>query len=141
MIVVDASVAIKWNLIESDSESAAELLTCGVALFAPELLRVEGAGAFTRARRNGRLRAEDLPRVVDAWLTNVEGGAIQLSPDRLDLRRAAAMSLELRHPLPDCLYLALAERLSAELVTADTTFAKRAPAAYPRVRLLGTAGA
>jgi predicted nucleic acid-binding protein len=136
MIVVDASVAIKWNLIESDSESAAELLTHGVALFAPELLRVEGVGALTRACRNRRLRAEDFDRVVGAWLTNVEGGAVELSPDRLDLRRAAAISLELRHPLPDCLYLALAERLGAELVTADAAFARRAPAAYPRVRLL-----
>ena len=53
LIVVDASVAVKWALKEADSEAAAALLDDDDPLLAPELLRIEGASAITRAGRSG----------------------------------------------------------------------------------------
>ena len=141
MIIVDASVAVKWVLREPGSPAALSLLTTGDLVLAPELLRLEGAGAITRAFRVGRLQREDADRAPEHWFGTLAGGTVELVPDRRDLPRAAELSCELRHPLPDCLYLALAERLAAELLTADTAFARRAPAAYPRVRLFGAADA
>jgi predicted nucleic acid-binding protein len=141
LIVVDASVAAKWVLEEAGTEQAVAILQGGEPLAAPELLQVEGAGAVTRAFRNGRIDAADAADALGAWFRTVAGGAVELSPNRLDLPRAAELSCAIHHPLNDCLYLALAERLGAELVTADAAFARRAPAAYPRVRLLGAPGA
>lgn len=138
LTVVDASVAVKWVLDESDSPAAERLLTGGQELFAPELLRLEGAGAITRAFRHGRLSADEAAEAVDDWLAQLRRGDVKLTPDGFDVRRAAEVSSVLRHPIPDCLYLALAERLGAELVTADTTFVSRAAPVWPRVRLLGT---
>ncbi len=36
--------------------------------------------------------------------------------------RALELALELRHPVYDCVYLALAERLDRKLITADRRF-------------------
>ena len=44
---------------------------------------------------------------------------MDLYPDRDLLPDALEISLELDHQLPDCLYLALARRLGAPMVTAD----------------------
>jgi predicted nucleic acid-binding protein len=137
LIVVDASVALKWALNEPDSAVAANLLNGGHEPHAPDLLRVEGAGAITRAIRNGRLSAGTATRLVDAWLRGLGRNAVKIYPNEPDLRRAAEISCALLHPVPDCLYLALAERLGAELVTADATFVGRAVSVWPRVRLLG----
>ena len=37
-------------------------------------------------------------------------------------RRALDLAMALAHPVHDCLYLALAERMGASMVTADTRF-------------------
>jgi predicted nucleic acid-binding protein len=138
LIVVDASVAVKWALNEPDSEAAAALLNADDGLLAPELLRIEGASAITRACRSGRVAASDAEDVVARWLRSLEAGAVELWPDRPDLARAVTLSCKLRHSLPDCLYLALAERMDATLVTADATFVRRASASFPRIKLLAT---
>ena len=55
LIVVDASVAVKWVVEEPGSREAGFLLTGGDRLYAPDLLTIEVTGAITRAFRNGRL--------------------------------------------------------------------------------------
>lgn len=138
LTVVDASVAVKWILDEADSPAAEALLTGGDDLFAPELLRLEGAGAITRAFRQDRLTPDETAEAISDWLAQLRRGDVKLTPDEPDIGRAAEISAILRHPIPDCLYLALAERLGADLVTADATFLRRAAPVWPRVRLLGT---
>jgi predicted nucleic acid-binding protein len=49
-----------------------------------------------------------------------------LLPDADYLAAASELALRLAHPLPDCLYLAVAERLGVVLITADRAFARRA---------------
>jgi len=139
VVVVDASVAAKWVLREPGSADAPALLDSGDVLTAPALVRVEGASAIARAYRSGRLEREDADHALRHWLGYLGSGALDLVDDSRDLGRAAELSFALRHPLPDCLYLALAERLDVELLTADGTFARRAPSAYPRVRLFASA--
>jgi predicted nucleic acid-binding protein len=141
LIVVDASVAAKWVLREPDTPAALALLATGDLMAAPELLRLEGAGAITRALRAGRIEREFADNALQHWLQYLASGTVELLPDSRDLARASHLSCDLRHPLPDCLYLALAERLGCELLTADATFARRAPAAYPNVRLFDGAAA
>jgi predicted nucleic acid-binding protein len=59
-----------------------------------------------------------------------------LAADELDLEAGCSLALELAHPLPECLYLALAMRLSVPLVTADQRFVRRASTGYAEVQLL-----
>ena len=62
MIVLDASVAVKTYLEEAGGEAATELLAGTEKLLAPELIRVEVAGAWCRRRRTGELEAAEVER-------------------------------------------------------------------------------
>lgn len=139
-MVIDASVAVKWALTEAGSERALALLQSGQPMTAPDLLRLEGTGAITRAYRAGRLPAEEVQARVDLWL-DAFLSVVALVPGEPHLRRAAALSCQLRHPLFDCLYLALAEHLDLPLLTADGVFAARAAEQHPRVRIFATTDA
>lgn len=138
MIVVDASVAAKWVLDEPGSEAATALLDSSDPLCAPDLLRIEGAGAISRRLRTGRLDPEEARERIESWLELVGRGVLELVPSGALIQAAADLSVELRHPLVDCLYVALAIQRSADLVTADAVLARRAAPSWPRVRLLAT---
>ena len=76
-----------------------------------------------------------------AWFRAVSEGQILLLPNSEDIEAAANLALELQHPLPDCLYLAAAERLGVALVTADRAFVRRAERRSRLVQLLDDTGA
>ena len=137
LIVVDASVAVKWVLQEFDSSVAVALLTGVDKPRAPDLLTVEVAGAIARAFRNRRVDVDEVTAALDAWSDRLRQRSLELVPNDLYLRRAVEISCALLHPLSDCLYLALAERLDADLVTTALTLRRRAAPVWPRVRLLG----
>lgn len=113
-LVVDASVALKWVVEEEGSEAALALK--GRDLAAPSLMRVEAANALrTLAARRAIAPAEALDLLgllQEAPVTLVE-------PDDVLERRALEIALELGHPVYDCVYLALTERMGRRLVTAD----------------------
>lgn len=134
VLVVDASVALKWLQPEADSEAALDLIGRG-ALAAPDLLMVEAANALaTRVRRR-----ELSPLEARTSLTDLNSIHIDFAADH-DLAPAAlSLAVDLGHPVYDCLYLALALDRSAIAVTADRRFVS-AVDAHPylagRVRLL-----
>jgi predicted nucleic acid-binding protein len=115
-LVVDASVAFKWFLLEEPhATQALAVLQDGATLIAPDFLIVEVCNAAWRSARRGRLSQAQvdqialcLPRFFDALVS-----ATGLAP------RAVAIAGQLEHPVYDCLYLALAEAEQAGLVTAD----------------------
>jgi predicted nucleic acid-binding protein len=57
MIVVDASVIVKWFIPEVGDFPAKALLAAGDELIAPELARIEVASALIRRRSVGNLPA------------------------------------------------------------------------------------
>jgi predicted nucleic acid-binding protein len=136
VIVVDASVAVKWLLPEAGAESAQRLLDSGDGLMGPALIRVEVAAAIARKSRFGEVDRRDAAAAAELWFQSIADGLIALSPDDVDLPRGFRLALELGHPVQDCLYLALAERLGAELFTADRKFVARAGPSHPAVRAL-----
>ena len=136
MIVVDASVAAKWFLPEADSEAAGRLLTGRRKLLAPDLIRVEVAAAITRRARLGELTEGQARTLVAAWTRAVARGVVTPVAAPGDFDGAVELALQLRHPLQDCFYLALARRLAVPLVTADRTFAKRARTVHPQTEEL-----
>ena len=59
IVVVDASVAVKWFLPEPFSEAAARLLDASCELVAPDLMRLEVGSAFLKALRRGVIGSSD----------------------------------------------------------------------------------
>ena len=81
---------------------------------------------------------QDGEGALGLWLQFLLTGLVTLVPDEADLASAWQLSTELKHPLQDCLYLALSLRLRLPLVTADRKFADRARPLYSEVRLRGS---
>src|SRR5271157_1871047 len=110
MMVVDASVAVKVYLEEAGAEAATELLAGTTRLLAPELIRLEVAGAMCRRVRKGELEPGEAESRCQHWFAVLDKGLFKLTPDRELLPEAVALSTKLKHPVQDCLYLAVAIR-------------------------------
>jgi predicted nucleic acid-binding protein len=124
MLVVDASVAVKWFIPEPDSDKATTLLSGASKLIAPELIQLEVASALTRLYRMKLLDMETVSLLLQDWRNGLRRQIITLEPMRVDYDAAAEWSVRLCHPMPDCLYVAMSTRLQAPLVTADQKLAK-----------------
>lgn len=133
--IIDASVAAKWFLNEEGSDDAVRLLKAG-SLRAPTLLRVEVAAAISRRHRLGKIDSLDARTLFTEADSILRWPTFWFVDDGALLPRAAEISLLLRHPLQDCLYVACAERFRAELVTVDPRFLERAGPRFPFVRPL-----
>jgi predicted nucleic acid-binding protein len=141
MIVVDASVAVKWFVPEEGSNEADRLLIGSEKLFAPDLIRLEVAAGLTRKVRLGEVEELEIRRHCAEWPRMLSEGVISLSSPEQDYAVAVDLALQLKHPFQDCLYLALAQRLNGTLITADPVFIKRTADIAANVRsLLGPSG-
>ena len=136
MIVLDASVTVKWFASEPGSAAARSLVHTSEELVAPELVQVEVASALVKKAIREELSPEEAHEAMTLWFEAISDGDILLLPDADYLVAASELALHLRHPLPDCLYLAVAERLGVTLMTADQAFARRAQRRSPLVQLL-----
>ena len=120
-LVVDASVAAKWFLVEPGDREALALLDGPDRLIAPELVVAEVMNVVWKRLIAGtidRLQATEIPGELPRLFA-------ELCPIAPLAARALAIAEALRHPAYDCFYLALAEARSAGLVTADRRFAQR----------------
>ncbi len=117
--VVDASVAVKWLVAEEDADVAQELATSGHDLHAPRLMASEVANALWRKARVGEIER----RAAGILLANVPDMPVRWGADETVSADAVRLALALDHPVYDCVYLALAHRIGAVLLTADRRFA------------------
>lgn len=117
-IVPDASVAVKWVTEEEDSATADLLLTDANELHAPRLLAAEVANALWSKARQGVIARGDAASLIIA----VTGQPINWADDESVVADALDIALALGRPIYDCMYLALARRIGAALVTADARF-------------------
>lgn len=141
MIVLDASVAVKWYVPEQHSDEADALLESPAQLLAPELIRIEVTSALVRKARVRHLPPTRVREQLVLWAKAWTNGTLLLASDEVDLPVATELALALAHPLQDCIYLALAMRLDVPLITADRRFAERAARRHRRVQLLGAPSA
>jgi predicted nucleic acid-binding protein len=114
-VVVDAAVAVKWVIAEDHAEAALHLLEPGHSLSAPAHWLAEAGNALWAACRRGELSEHQAQARIVA-LAEAPVAAAPLAP-----LAAAALTIALRLRVTPCdaLYLALAERQDATLVTAD----------------------
>ena len=116
--VVDASVAVKWLVVEEDADVAQELATSGHDLHAPRLMASEVANALWRKARAGEIER----RAAGILLANVPDMPVRWGADETVSADAMRLALALDHPVYDCVYLALAHRIGAIMLTADRRF-------------------
>ena len=115
ILVIDASVAAKWVLPEHGTDLAVALRNGTDELIAPTLIIAEiGNAVWKRALRN-ELSVEEAITAVEI----AAGLMTRLIPLESFAIRATEIAIELRHPIYDCFYLALAERERAPIVSAD----------------------
>ena len=118
-LVVDASVAVKWLVAEEDSDAADRLLAGGDDLYAPRLMVSEVANAVWRKARMGEIERGQAGILMAA----VSEMPVHWSSDETVCVDAVRLAVALDRPVYDCVYLALAHRVDAQLVTADARFA------------------
>lgn len=132
-MIVDASVAVKWLFKEDHSDTASALLA-RPDLMAPSLIHAEVANAIWTKRRRGELMDDSELTMLPDKLASI----LQTVDEMPMIQHALTLAFALDHPVYDCVYLALAEALDQELVTADMRF-KNKLSGYPggsRVRML-----
>jgi predicted nucleic acid-binding protein len=113
-LVVNASVALKWLVLEDMSDVAKGLYGAGDHLVAPRLITTEIANALARKTMQGMLTRHEAKYHFSSLP--------QFLPDPMDVDELIEQALEnacaLRHPIYDLIYLGAAQRLDAQLVTA-----------------------
>lgn len=118
--VIDASVAVKWFVVDAQLRSEALGVRDDYAYLAPTLILTELSNALWKYVRIESLSLaaaqDDVSLIIDEFA---------LVDDRLLIRDAQQISSERNHPVYDCLYAALAIRLGAPLITADGRLARR----------------
>lgn len=124
--VLDASVVVRWLVPERGSDEAASLLAEPTDWLAPRLMVIEVAAALRRKVTEGDLKVEFAAQALEAIVGAAADGTIRLCDDEDSASAALMLALTLRHKVPDCLYLALAEREGAGLATADLRLAELA---------------
>ena len=136
--VLDSNIGVKWILAEDLSEKARgfrdEFIQGLHELLAPDVFLVEAAHALTRAQRQGRITPAEVKTFMGDLLTTPP----QLHPYPPLLGRAIEISVQARHGVYDCLYVALAEQEACELLTADARLINNLQPAFPFITSLAS---
>lgn len=123
MSVLDASVVLKWFVKEKDSEKADvlrnEYYQGSRDIIVPDLLLYELANAL---RYHPDFTADEIKEAID---TLFDMGIEIITPTYALLHKSIDISKENNITCYDAVYLALAEDLQVEYVTADEKFYKK----------------
>ncbi|MCP9902315.1 type II toxin-antitoxin system VapC family toxin [Cyanobium sp. Cruz CV13-4-11] len=126
-LVLDASAVLR--LITHDPIATGWVEQVGQAplVLAPELMLTEVANALWKLQRGAGLAGMDPQQLLADAADLVD----QIEPDRHLQVEALALACHLNHPVYDCLYLALARREAAFLLTADQRLQRLADQVLP----------
>jgi predicted nucleic acid-binding protein len=117
--VLDSSAALPWVLPEKDSAKAIQLrddARNGVhELLAPDIFPAEVFNALLKAERTQRINVGEAKPLYASIAADIPA----LHPYLSLMPRAGETASRHRIALYDCLYIALAERESCEVITAD----------------------
>ena len=126
-LVLDASAVVR--IIEASPQAALmeQALESADLVLAPELMLTEVANALWRLQRAGQLEAGGLQQRLDRAAALVD----HIEPDRSLQAESLALATHLDHPVYDCLYLVLARREVAALLSVDQRLLKLAARVLP----------
>ena len=139
LIVLDASVAVKWFLPEKVETLATEALSlldrCGkneIQIIVPDLFWVEFASVLWKAIRRGNFPKDS----ADAALASLKRFDFPTVPSLKLLDSAFEIATTYGRTVYDSLYVALAVQTKSQLITADERLANSLAAHFP-VKWLG----
>ena len=123
MIIVDASVAVKWLIEEEGTDRALALRD--ETMVAPDLLLTEVGNTLRSLTLRNALTSVQAQDMFDVMaMAPIE---LRLMGPEL-VSGALKLALRLGHPIYDCVYLALSIQTGAPMITADAKFARRVQA-------------
>lgn len=122
VVVVYASVAVKWYVAEAWRTEARNALASAAELIAPDIILTEVANALRRKVTEGTVTKEQALNALD----DLPASFSRIVHAEQTLRAAFDLALSLSHPFPDCVYLACAIMNGANLVTDDRKFLEKA---------------
>jgi predicted nucleic acid-binding protein len=114
-IVIDASVAIKWSIPEIHSAEALRYLDPSLERQAPELLLAEIANILLKKTNRGEITPDQSLRIAD----DVRQSDVTIYPMSDLIVSALSIALATGRSAYDSMYLALADALGTQVVTAD----------------------
>ena len=121
MIIVDASVVMKWFVEEELHAEANRLKQVFAQLAAPDFMLLEVANiAWKKVRRSELSAAEAMAIGAD-----LRSSPLLLLSTAALIDDAVAMAIEIEHPVYDCLYLAAALCQRGICITADRRLCTR----------------
>lgn len=136
--VLDANVALKWVLPESDSQVAIRIrdeFAQGMhELLAPDVFPVEIAHSLAKAERQGKIKVgEGLPKMQDVFTFLPDQ-----HPYQPLLARAFGIASAARIGVYDCLYVVLADQEGCELLTGDMKLVNALKKQFPFITPLSS---
>lgn len=118
MIVVDASIIVKWFVEEEGHSLAFKLLDAELRIAAPDLIFSEVANVLWKKVRRGEVTSEQAMQACNALPDFLE----VVIPTVSLIEESLALASRLDHPVYDCCYLVCAQSEGTKLVTADEKF-------------------
>lgn len=134
ILVVDASVAVKWFVNEPRADIAMRLLASGHELAAPDYLRIEVGNTLLKSVRAGRLDAADAAH----GFARLDSAFSRLLASDAYLPDTFAIAARHGGSLYDAAYISTATLLERPLVTDDERLVRTAVAAGVRVHQLAS---
>lgn len=134
MLVIDASVAVKFGFREPGTKEARRVIAGPELLVAPDWILPEVANALSNKVKHSEL----LQIYAEYSLERLPAFFARLYSAAGLTRDAFSLAFRFRHSVYDCLYLALALRERAKLLTADKKLHQIAQAAGLEHALLVT---
>jgi predicted nucleic acid-binding protein len=135
-VVVDASAAAKWVLVEPGHDDAVRLWDSYAAgevpLIAPDLLMMELASLLSKQCRRKQISSG----VARAALTGLLDSSPELVEARPRIPAAFELSIRFQISLWHAVYFALALEMQCDLITADVRLYNSISRYYPLVRTL-----
>ena len=113
--VLDASAVVRLILLDPVAAAWAQTLETAGMVLAPELMFTEVANTLWKLHRAQQLQGVN-PREL---LAQAKELVDHIEPDRQLQVEALALAIHFNHSVYDCLYLAVARREAATLLTAD----------------------
>ncbi len=125
--VLDASAAVRLILGDPAATQLAQPLREAALVLAPELMLTEVANTLWKLQRAQQLADLDPQQL----LADARDLVDRVEPDRHLQAEALALACHLNHPVYHCLYLALARREAASLISADQRLLRLAERVLP----------
>lgn len=118
-IVIDSSVAIKWFVVEHNSDKAREILDIykdgAINFIAPDLINAEFGNILWKKYQRNYLNIKEAEEIIEAF----QSISFTIISNAKLLKDAYNLATRYNRTVYDMLYVALSERDKCKFVTAD----------------------